>query len=162
MRIGLISLILAVAAGGAGPFLWPFFRRTMSKPLPKGQCTWYVWERAGQAGWVIRFDQPYGRHAKEWPKRVTNGRLFARPIEGDLMILGAWKGNPYGHVAYVESVPSKGRAIVTHANMRAGSEVSPWQGVTVRRAEVDLLPKAVRFESSKTTLPLIGFLRRLE
>ncbi len=89
----------------------------MRRPLPKGECTWYACVRAADDGWWLRFDTDSGRHARHWTKKVTNATRSDTPTAGSVMVLDAWDGNPYGHVAYVEHVSADGkRWTVTHAN----------------------------------------------
>lgn len=154
------AAFIAVLAVGGVVLTRPALRKMLPKPLPKGECTWYAWQRAAESGWEIKFDLPYGRHAKYWPKRVINASLVATPKKGDLMILDSWPGNPYGHVVYVEEVRSPRKVVVTHANMRGGSESRKLDGVTVRRAEVDLVKGGAVFNDGAKPLLLIGFLRR--
>lgn len=154
------TAFVAVLAFGGVLLARPAVRKMLPKPLPKGECTWYAWERAAESGWEIKFDLPYGRHAKEWPKRVVNASLVNTPEKGDLLILDAWPGNPYGHVVYVEEVKSPQSVVVTHANMKGGNEVRKLDGVTVRRAEVSLGKGRAVFSKGAKPLPVIGFLRR--
>ena len=74
------------------------------------------------------------------------------------MILDGWKGNPFGHVAFVESVAEHSWT-VTHANMSAGETMGVMDGVEIRRAVCSQLADgAIEFEGKKGHFPLIGFL----
>jgi len=158
LKLALVILGLLVLAGIGAKSV-----RTMARannPLQIGQCTWYAFERAHQFGWKIQFDHPYGRHARAWPDRVTNAELVQTPEVGSLMVLDAWEGNPYGHVAFVEQVADKDHWTVTHANMGVGQELLKIDGASIREAKVSRRGELVGFEDGVPTLKLIGFLKR--
>lgn len=125
--------------------------------LPKGQCTWYAWERAREAGWKIRFDVPYNRHAKNWWVKVTNGSKGQAPRAGSVMILGAWPGNPYGHVGYVESVRDNDHWTITHANFGVGDYVGNRDNIPYYRAECERTERGIRLTQDGRDFPLVGF-----
>lgn len=149
--------------------VWVFFHRPGAKRDPfegvhaantfqTGQCTWYAFERAREFGWGIKFDLPYGRHAKDWPSRVQNGRITSMPTVGAIMVLDKWPGNPYGHVAYVESVASVHEWTVSHANMKIGENMGVLDGVQIRVAEVVRSGSNILIDKSGLPLRLRGFL----
>lgn len=157
LRLAAVGVVAMLCAA----MVWtPPFRPKMAKPLPVGQCTWYAAERALDDGWMLAFSRPYGRHAKEWPKLVRNARLAAEPAPGSLLVLDAWPGNPYGHVAYVERVRSPVRFSISHANMAAGALVRRREGVAVRVAEVEVKDGGLEFGGRTGRFRVIGFLVR--
>lgn len=130
--------IIAATAVTAGIVILLFGvrqHRRANNPLQRGQCTWYAVERAHEAGWNIKFDHPYGRHARAWCERVANAEQGPEPRVGAIMVLDAWPGNPYGHVAYVESVAAPNRWTISHANFHVGEEMNVLEGVPVFRVE---------------------------
>lgn len=129
-----------------------------SKPLETGQCTWYVVERARESGWEIEFDQPFGRHALNWPQRLVGVDLVTNPVPGSIMVLDAWPGNPYGHVAYIESVIDKDHWTISHANMPVGKQDRIVAGCAIYRAEAVRKGEAVKLDGRDSELRLIGFL----
>ncbi|MEQ1932538.1 MAG: CHAP domain-containing protein [Fimbriimonadaceae bacterium] len=168
-RLTLIFVAIAALSVSAWVGLRP--RQGATVPLPneftvtssglsEGQCTWYVVERAKRDNWKIAFDLPYGRHARFWPERVQGVKLVQIPTAGAIMVLGAWPGNEYGHVAYIESVQDLSHFTISHANMTAGQSVSLLNGHEIREADVALTGHSVLFEGSKEDFPLIGFLER--
>jgi hypothetical protein len=93
--------------------------------FPGGQCTWYADGRWKEYyGVKLNFSITSGRDAWKWWDIVTNtgkgNANFTGNYAGEIMVLNKWTGNPYGHVAFVES--SKANAsggtqwYVTHAN----------------------------------------------
>ena len=126
----------------------------------KGQCTWYAFDRAKQSGWRLRFDQSYGRNAKDWPLRVVNASLVASPAPGEIMVVDAWPGNPYGHVAYVEEVIDSDHWTVSHANMSVGDAFGVLDGFTIRTASVTRSGSSISFENKGYSLKISGFLSR--
>jgi surface antigen len=131
------------------------------RPLERGQCTWYAWGRATEAGWKIRFDVDSGRHARNWWEKVTNAKKSDNPSVGAVLILDAWPGNPYGHVASVEKINPDGSFEITHANFAAGEPVAQREGVTVYRATCTKSPEGVSVAGG-SVLPLRGFLVPIE
>ncbi|HVT13855.1 MAG TPA: CHAP domain-containing protein [Fimbriimonadaceae bacterium] len=123
------------------------------------QCTWYAYERARENDWLIRFDHPWGRHAKAWPVRVKNARLVQIPAVGEIMVLDGRKGNDYGHVAYVESVQDSNHWTISHANMAAGVAARTLSGVTIRVAGIERHGRLVTFDGRPGGFSLIGFLK---
>jgi hypothetical protein len=166
-RIGKIGLatLAVLALGGAStigirrtlhlPILPAFLRP--AHPLPAGQCTWYAFGRANEAGWRIRFDINSGRHARLWWKKVTNARKSQTPTSGAILVLDAWPGNQYGHVAYVERVESEGRFTITHANFGIGKPIGTREGFPIYRATARITPTGISLEGHPP-LPLVGFL----
>ena len=166
-RIGI--LVLLVLASSA-----VFVRRHHSAPvapivdlgsssaantLPKGQCTWYAFERSLEFGHRLRFGQSYGRDAKRWPALVSNVRFSRTPLRGSVMVLDGWKGNAFGHVAFVESVQGTNRWTISHANMGAGEVFAKLDGIEVRRCECTRLASGiVSFQGRRNQFRLIGFL----
>jgi hypothetical protein len=114
----------------------------------------------GEDGWLIRFDHPYGRHARLWPDRVLNSRLVAQPAPGEIMVLDGWPGNEYGHVAFVEAVNDAEHWTVSHANMAAGDDYRLLNGRTIRLAKIERHGDHIAFEGRTGAFKLIGFLRR--
>lgn len=137
------------------PILPAFLR--VAQPLPKGQCTWYAFGRAAEAGWKIRFDVNSGRHGRNWWEKVTNAKKSDTPVAGAVLVLDAWLGNEYGHVAYVEKVLDNGSFEITHANFAAGETVTQREGVTVYRASCTQTEASVSIAGG-APLPLRGFL----
>lgn len=165
VRIGIVAgiVLLAGVAGTAYKYrrkLHIFGAADGANSFETGQCTWYAFARAKEAGWVIHFDQSYGRHARDWPQRVINAKLISTPATGEIMVLEGWKGNPYGHVAVVEAVTDKDHWTVTHSNMLAGSDYGVLAGQTIRLAKVERRGRNVFFEGKAMPLALIGFLTR--
>ncbi len=127
--------------------------------FPKGQCTWYAFERALDAGNRIRFKQSYGRDAKSWPTLAVTSRMTQTPTPGSIMVLDAWDGNPFGHVAYVESVQSPKAWTISHANMKVGEEFAKLSGITIRKAKCTKQPDGTMvFDGYTTHFHLAGFL----
>ncbi|HWA82640.1 MAG TPA: CHAP domain-containing protein [Fimbriimonadaceae bacterium] len=152
--------LMAVALATVGGVRVARQVRRSNNPLAVGQCTWYAYERAHENDWSIRFDHPWGRHAKAWPQRVTNARLSQTPAVGEIMVLDGWKGNDYGHVAYVESVQDANHWTVSHANMAVGSEVRHLSGIPICLVDVVRQGKVVAFEGRPDKFSLIGFLTK--
>ena len=132
--------------------------RRRPKPLERGQCTWYAFERARQAGWEIAFDLPYGRHARAWWEKVINGGRGSEPRVGSIMVLDAWPGNPYGHVGYVESVETPSAWTVSHANYAIGAPDRNLEGVSILRVRCERSSGGVQLGSHPEPLALRGFL----
>ena len=155
-----IVLVFVFAVLGAG--LWfKVIRYRLPRPLPAGECTWYAAIRAKESGWNLEFKQQFGRDARRWGDLVRNGKMVDQPAVGSLMVLDAWEGNRYGHVAYVEEVLGDGRISVTHANMKVGVKVFERQGVPIRRADVVLDGGRVMFdEGGEFEYPVVGFIVR--
>lgn len=155
---------LALTAIGA----WVGIRRHLELPLlpaclrparalPTGECTWYACVRAMDAGWDIRFDTPHGRHARLWWTKVTNAERSQVVVPGAVLVMDAWPGNEYGHVAYVESVRADGVFEITHANYAVGALCAQREGVAIYRARAQLRSGGVALED-RPPLPLVGFL----
>ena len=126
--------------------------------LPKGQCTWYAFLRAQQAGWNIQFDKSYDRHATKWWDKVTNAEKDTEPKADAIMVLGGWEGNPYGHVAYVEKVLNQNEWIVTHANFAIGAAATPVDDIKIYRVKCQKTKDGILLEGSKQLFTLKGFL----
>ena len=133
------------------------YRRSHST-LPKGECTWYAFERANENGWRIRFAVNWGRHARNWWEKVQNAERSDAPRAGAIMVLDAWRGNPYGHVAYVERVENGGAWRITQANMSVGNPEGDLDGVPVYEATCERTPRGIRFRGSRAEFRLRGFL----
>ena len=138
----------------------PAFLR-VAQPLPKGQCTWYAFGRAAEAGWKIRFDVNSGRHGRNWWDKVTNAKKSDTPSVGAVLVLDAWPGNEYGHVAYVEKVNSNDSFEITHANFAAGEPVAQREGITIYRAACTKSAEGISIAGGPV-LPLRGFLVPIE
>jgi len=126
--------------------------------LPRGQCTWYAFLRAQQAGWRVQFDKPYDRHAAKWWDKVTNAEKNAEPKDGAIMVLGGWEGNPYGHVAYIEKVLNTNEWIITHANFALGVAAATIDDIKIYRVKCQKTKDGILLEGSKQLFPLKGFL----
>jgi surface antigen len=126
--------------------------------LPQGQCTWYAFLCAQQAGWNIQFDKPYDRHATKWWDKVTNAEKTTEPKAGAIMVLDAWEGNPYGHVAYVEKVINSNEWIVTHANFAVGTAATPMDEIPVYRVKCQKTKAGILLEGRQQIFTLKGFL----
>src|SRR2546427_9860922 len=92
-----IAALLVTIIGVSAGLMVRHYRRA-HRPLERGQCTWYALERAHDAGWDIKFDQPFGRHARAWWDKVTNAERGTEPKAGAIMVFDKWPGNPYGNV----------------------------------------------------------------
>jgi surface antigen len=125
----------------------------------RGECTWYVYQRTQDFGWRIKFDQAHGRHGRAWWERVSNARKTDVPCERSIMVMDAWPGNTYGHVAFVERVETPDRWVISHANWRLGTERERRAGVVVFEAEVERVPGGVRIGGLPHVFTLRGFLR---
>jgi len=123
-----------------------------------GECTWYAFLRAQESGWRIRFDKPYGRHARAWWEKVTNADRGSKPKKDSIMVLDAWKGNQYGHVSYVEEVVSDDEWIVTHANWRIGKVVRMIGMKEIFRAKCNRVDGGMHIEGVDAIFRLRGFL----
>lgn len=134
----------------------------MRRPLPKGQCTWYACVRAADDGWRLRFDTDYGRHALHWGQKVTNAEKSQTPTVGSLMVLDAWEGNPYGHVAYVEQVSPNGKQwTISHANWAVGQLSHTRATVPIYKANCTATNNhGVLLEEQSQIYPLRHFLTR--
>lgn len=156
IRFGLLVCVVFLVGGG----LWfKVIRYRLPRPFPVGQCTWYAVNRAKQDGWNLQFTQQYGRDAKDWAKLFSNSELQSNPTPGSIMVLNEWGGNPYGHVAYVESVEDANHFSVTHANMSAGEQCATQSGVVIRKCSIIREGDFVRFNKKGPNLRIIGFLR---
>lgn len=74
------------------------------------------------------------------------------------MVLGAWEGNPYGHVAYVEKVLNSNEWIVTHSNFAIGTAEASLDEVRIYRVKCRRIKEGVLLEGSRQVFPLRGFL----
>ena len=75
------------------------------------------------------------------------------------MVLDGWQGNPYGHVAYVESVQGKNKWTISHANMGIGNVFAKLDGVQIRKTGCQMITKGhITFPGSVASYKLIGFL----
>ena len=109
-------------------------------------------------GWHLQFDEPSDRHATKWWDKVTNAGKDTDPKEGAVMVLGAWEGNPYGHVAYVEKVLNSNEWIVTHSNFAIGTAEASLDEVRIYRVKCRRIKEGVLLEGSRQVFPLRGFL----
>ena len=158
-RRKLFGLAVGVSLGIAAA-VWQSratLRNLLPRPLPKGECTWYVAARAAESGWSIHFDTNTDRHARAWWEKITNARKSQTPVVGAVMVLDAWLGNSYGHVGYVEKVNPDGSFEITHANFAKGKEVGQRENVTIYRASCKLTADGVSL-ADDPALPLRGFL----
>jgi surface antigen len=128
----------------------------------RGECTWYVYQRTQDFGWRVKFDQAYGRHGRAWWERVVNAMKGQTPCEHSIMVIDAWPGNPYGHVAFVERVKSSDRWVISHANWRLGVEREQRVGVPVFEAGVERVSGGVRIAGLPHVFRLRGFLAPLQ
>ncbi len=127
--------------------------------FPKGQCTWYAFERSLETGHRFRFTRSHGRDARFWPALAIGVRLSQTPTLGSIMVLGGWKGNEFGHVAFVESVQGTNRWTISHANMGAGTVFATLDGIGIRTCEcVRSGSGEVSFSGGRNKFRLIGFL----
>ena len=155
--LGLVGLCSAMVLLVATVYVARRSGRSHSS-LQRGQCTWYAFERAADAGWHIRFDTNWGRHARSWWEKVTNADRGSDPRVGSIMVLDGWPGNEYGHVAYVEQVLDRDHWTVSHANMATSEIHGERDGVTIYRARIERAPGGVVFVGSRRVLALRGFL----
>jgi surface antigen len=118
-----------------------------------GYCTWYVdWRAYQQLNWKLKFSVSSGRDAWRWWDIVTNAGRGQEGHVNDIMVFGAWTGNPYGHVAWVENMITKGsKWQVEHANWRGFNIISKETFQRVNSSSVQL-------SGGKQTYPLRGFL----
>lgn len=124
----------------------------------RGECTWYVYQRAQDDGWRVRFDQSFGRHGCAWCDRVTNAQTLSEPAPHSVVVFAAWPSNPYGHVAYVESVGTGGRFTVTHANFGLGELALKREGVPIYRAEFERVRGGIRLVGGRHVFAVRGYL----
>lgn len=76
-----------------------------ANPFPQGQCTWFAFGRALEVtGTTITFSQSYGRHGKTWLSLVTGLTTGLSPLANSVAVWAGDTSNPYGHVAFVESM----------------------------------------------------------
>jgi surface antigen len=81
-------------------------------------------------------------------------------VPGSILVLDAWPGNEYGHVAYVESVESDGKTFtISHANFAVGQPSGVREGVTIYQARAKIVKKGVALEG-RAPLPFLGFLEK--
>lgn len=75
------------------------------------------------------------------------------------MVLDAWKGNPYGHVAYVEAVQDTNHWTISHANMNVGEDFAKLGDVPIRKVVCVSNPDhTVSFKGFRHQFHLLGFL----
>lgn len=161
MRVKRSQLVIAAsiaAAIMAGAFIVRPAIRSHYTSLQRGQCTWYAFQRAGDDGWHIVFDTNWGRHGRAWWDKVVNAERGDKPRPGAIMVLDAWPGNEYGHVAYVDSVENDNRWTISQANMSAPETCGEREGVTIYKAVIERAPGGVRFAGSVHVFRLRGFL----
>ena len=159
LLLALVVVTMSIRRRMHLPILPAFLR--VAQPLPKGQCTWYAFGRAAEAGWKIRFDVNSGRHGRNWWDKVTNAKKSDTPSVGAVLVLDAWPGNEYGHVAYVEKVNSNDSFEITHANFAAGEPVAQREGITIYRAACTKSAEGISIAGGPV-LPLRGFLVPIE
>jgi surface antigen len=128
--------------------------------FPKGQCTWYVDGRTKEySGWILKFSQNYGRDAYKWWDMVTNAKKGQLGYRGDVMVFNKWTGNPYGHVAFVESSTPGSTWNVSHANWTTGSPVRYIEGYPIYNATFAKSSTGyVKRSGSSSVYPVRGFL----
>ena len=154
-----VGVQLRRAKAKAVPVIVNLGSASRQNSFPKGQCTWYAFERALDSGSKLRFSQSYGRDAKAWPRLVLNRHISRTPTRGSVMVLDGWRGNPFGHVAFVESVQGKSTWTVSHANMGAGEAFGLMDGVSVRRVTCHRMADgSIEFPGYRNHFRLIGFL----
>lgn len=140
-------------------------RRTGWSFFPRGQCTWYVdgkvfyardWDDRKE--WILNFKQNYGRHAYRWaePGFITNGNVNGtKGLKGDILVLKAWPGNPYGHVMYIYDMIKEGKQwTVRHMNMAFGDK--KWESQAkayCREAVVTKEGNYIKFSGSSKRYP---------
>lgn len=131
--------------------------------FPSGQCTWYADGRAYETGWRLKFSVNSGRDARLWPNVLLNGACAVGPQAGTIMVLDGWSANPYGHVAYIESVQAGGKWTVTHANWGTGTVDRYISGYPIRKTQFEFVPGSstkVRVVGGSTSYPLREFIIR--
>lgn len=77
-RRKLFGLAVGVSLGIAAA-VWQSratLRNLLPRPLPKGECTWYVAGRAAESGWSIHFDTNTDRHARAWWEKINPDGSF--------------------------------------------------------------------------------------
>lgn len=74
------------------------------------------------------------------------------------MVLDAWEGNCYGHVAYVERVQDAEHWTITHANFAVGTIAGWREGIPIYRTECEKTPEGVRLIGTGQPFRLTGFL----
>jgi surface antigen len=126
--------------------------------LPKGECTWYVDGRAKETGWNLKFSANYGRYANYWWTMVTNAKQGQLGYSGDIMVLNSWKGNSYGHVAFVESSTPGSSWNVTHANWKTGKPTNTIEKQSIYKATFVKSGSSVQLSGTGSKYPLLGFL----
>jgi surface antigen len=89
---------------------------------------------------------------------VQNAERSDVPQPGAIMVLDAWRGNPYGHVAYVEQVESDRVWRITHANMTIGDPAGELGEVPVYTAICERSANGIRFRGFRPEFRLRGFL----
>lgn len=94
-----------------------------------GQCTWYVYGRILEVGLVTQYQLQnsinrkgtrwiFLNHAYTWVADAQSAGFTtgAYPREGAIAVWPSTERNPYGHVAFVESVNSDGTFNVSESN----------------------------------------------
>ena len=95
-----------------------------------GQCTYYVFDRRGQAGSAI---STYWGDAKYWAgaAQADGFRVDNTPAVGSIMQSSAGQ---YGHVSYVESINADGSLLVSETNYNTPPGVTDY--ITIPASEV--------------------------
>jgi surface antigen len=124
----------------------------------RGQCTWYVYLRAQERGWLLHFDQPYNRHGRNWWEKVVNANQNHEPTVGSVMVMDSWAGNPYGHVTYVEEIKNNNEWVITHCNLNLGKEEKALFGEKVFKAVCKRAGDEILFEGYHQRFKIRGFL----
>ncbi|WP_323703999.1 LysM peptidoglycan-binding domain-containing protein [Mammaliicoccus sp. Dog046] len=95
-----------------------------------GQCTYYVFDRRGQAGSSI---STYWGDAKYWAgaAQADGFRVDSTPAVGSIMQSTAGQ---YGHVAYVESINADGSLLISETNYNTPPGVTDYR--TIPASEV--------------------------
>ena len=97
------------------------------------ECTYGVDMLTAADGWNLQFSQSSGRDARKWNTVISNGSVTTDPQAGDVMVLGAWDGNSFGHVAWLWGRWGE-YVLVIHTNMRIGTDFFAYGGATFRYA----------------------------
>lgn len=150
-------LIVLVAVGAA---LWFNKDRFLNpEPFPKGKATWYVYHKAKNNGWRLKFNQALGIQANMWPARLTNSTLTSDAEKGSIAVFDSWKGNSFGHVGYVIEAGS-GTFVMTFVDFPYGEPAGNLDGVPILKANVTYSGDQARIPGSEETFTLVGFLKQ--
>lgn len=80
------------------------------------ECTRYAWGRFAEINKKnLTFSRNYGRHGGTWFELVNNASKTTKPMKNSVIVWGATRSNPYGHVAFVEELLSDG-LVISEAN----------------------------------------------